>query len=1009
MRVAKLLSKLSIGGFFGRSRGRLVRNYFFVFVTLIAGGMLLNGLTDIYFRSYETREQIGMLQSETANAALAKIAQYVLTIEGQMRSASLSPEIAERGFTPANKFELLKLLYMAPAISEAVALDRDGAPRLHVSRFRVILPSEEPDYPKSAAFLQARQGATFFGPVYFVRDSEPYMTMAVPIEESPGSVIGVLQAEVNLSYIWEVVRDIQVGKAGYAYIVARSGDVIAHPNISKVLQRQKAGYLEQVKSALRPAPGIQRPETIVTRGLNGDEVLSSYAYLPNLDWAVIVERPLTEAYEPLYASLLRTYTLVAIGLGIALLATVYVARRVLRPLEALRWGVEKIGKGDLEYRLEIKTGDEIEILAEQFNKMVGEIKNSYQSLEDKVQQRTRELVALFDVAATATQSLYLDPILQEVAGKIADIFGLDATRIYLLDREEQELRVRAAVGYNPEEYTERVFFYGQGIIGKAAAGGEPLIFQDVQKDPRYAELSQSNATRELGHRFYAAVPIKVKGKSLGVIACNGRMARRLSEEEIRLMISMADQIGPAIDNINLFEELREKTTALETTNHELVDALAQQTEIANVLQVMASAPTELDCVLTTIHHNALRLCEADSGVTFTFDGVQFHLSVATDNVSPEALAYLREWSIRPGPETPLRRAGLELRPVSTSDIFADQRFSPPEIYRREGVCAVVAAPMLKESKLLGAIVLTRREAKPFTDGQIHLLTTFANQAAIALENVHLFQELRDRTQELARYNEEIKLANEKLKELDRLKSSFVSNVSHELRTPLTAIESLADNLLDGVTGPLTTKQSAYMVGIKESTERLERLINDLLDLSVIEAGKATLKPTSFPLMKLLRDVADTLKPMADAKQIAVEIGSTNGHSLAWADRDKVTQVLTNLIGNAVKFTPALGKVTMDVSATEDAWLRVSITDSGPGIPPDETTRIFDEFYQMNQPGRDKSKGVGLGLAISKKLVEMHGGKIQVESVFGRGSSFSFTLPAYTPHDTNAALSVESGL
>jgi signal transduction histidine kinase len=472
------------------------------------------------------------------------------------------------------------------------------------------------------------------------------------------------------------------------------------------------------------------------------------------------------------------------------------------------------------------------------------------------------------------------------------------------------------------------------------------------------------------------------------------------------MSSMADQIGPTIDNINLFGELKEKTATVEKTNQELVESLEQQTEIARVLQVMASSPTELDAVLATIHHKALRLCEADSGVTFVFDGERFRFCVPTDNISAEALTYLRDSPIRPGPETPLRRVGLERQTVHTADIFADPRFSPPEIYRREGVCAVVAAPMLKENRLLGAIVLTRREARPFTAGQINLLTTFANQAAIALDNVHLFQELKDRTQELDRYNKEIEMANEKLKELDRLKSSFVSNVSHELRTPLTAIESLADNLLDGVTGPLTTKQSAYMTGIKESTERLERLINDLLDLSVIEAGKATLKPTSFSLVQLLHQVSDTLKPMAEDKQITVEIASTNGHSMAWADRDKVTQVLTNLIGNAVKYTPYCGKVSLAVHSLRDAWLKVSITDTGPGIPPEEAGKIFDEFYQMSRPGRDKSKGVGLGLAISKKLVEMHGGRIAVESIVGRGSSFSFTIPTRHEHDAEAIVSLE---
>jgi signal transduction histidine kinase/HAMP domain-containing protein len=1008
MRVRRFLAKFPFFLSLGRRRGKLVRNYFFIFVTLIAGGMMADALTDIYFRSHETREQIGLIQGEAANAALSKIAQYVLTIEGQMKAATLSQQIAEGGFDPANKFELMKLLYIAPAVTEAAAIDGDGVPRIHISRFRTILPSEETDYSKSPAFLQARQGATFFGPVYFVRGSEPYLTMAVPIEQFPGSVVGVLQAEVNLSYIWEIVREIQVGKAGYAYIVARSGDIIAHPNISLVLQRHRVDHLEQVKSALRPAPSIQRPESIVTRGLNGEKVLSSYSYLPSLDWAVIVERPLAEAYEPLYASLRRTYTLLIVGLGIALLATIYVARRVVRPLEALRRGVEKIGKGDLNYHLEIKTGDDIEVLAEQFNKMVGEIKNSYQLLEDKVQQRTRELAALFDVAATATQSLDLNPILQEVAEKITDIFELDSTRIYLLDRRQKELRVRAAAGYNPEGFIQRTLGLGQGIVGKAAEIGEPMIFEDVQKDPRYAELSYSRASKGTGYRFFAAIPIKAKGKALGAIACNGRLARRLTEQEIRLMSSMADQISPAIDNIHLFEELREKTAALEKTNHELLESLEQQTEIAEVLRVMASSPADLKAVMDTILNNALRLCKAENGGIFTFDGEAFHVAVTTP-VSPGLQSYLQNTPIRPGRETPLRLMGVKKESVHSDDVLRDPVFILPEVYRLEGFRSALAVPMLKRNELIGGIVIHRREVRPFTEAQIELLTTFANQAAIALENTHLFQELKNRTQELARYNEEIKTANERLKELDRLKSSFVSNVSHELRTPLTAIESLADNLLDGVTGPLTTKQSNYMNGIKESTERLERLINDLLDLSVIEAGKSGLKPTSFSMASLLREVTDTLKPMAEEKQISLEIASTNGHSLAWADRDKVTQVLTNLIGNAVKFTPHLGKVTMTVSRTQDAWLQVSIADTGPGIPPQEASKIFDEFYQMSRPGREKARGVGLGLAISKKLVEMHGGKIAVDSVVGGGSNFSFTLPVQSLHDANATAGEEGGL
>jgi signal transduction histidine kinase len=620
-------------------RSRLVRNYFFIFAALIGGGMVTSGLLEIYFRYYENQEQIAVTQGEAAKAAVTKIAQYILEIEGQMKSATLSQVVAVNGLAPEYRFEMSKLLYVAPSITDVAAVDGQGTARLQVSRFRATELSEKTDYSKSPAFLQSQQGVTFFGRVYFVRDSEPYLTMAVPIERFPGSIIGVLVAEVNLRYIWEIVRDIRVGKAGYAYIVARSGDIIAHPDIGLVLNRRKADHLEQVKAALRPAPVIQKPESMVTSSLTGEKVLSSYAFLPGLDWAVVVEQPLGEAYERLYASLLRTSTLVLLGLGMALLAAAYVARRVVRPLHTLQRGVERIGKGDLDFRLQIATGDEIQTLAEEFNKMAAALRDAYANLEDKVRERTQELM----------------------------------------------------------------------------------------------------------------------------------------------------------------------------------------------------------------------------------------------------------------------------------------------------------------------------------------------------------------------------IANERLKELDKMKSLFLSNVSHELRTPLTAIGGLVDNMIDGLTGPLNGKQTRYMTGIKDSTERLARLIRDLLDLSVIETGKSELKPARFSLRSLIHEVVETLKPLAVEKGISVEIARTNGDATAWADRDKITQVLTNLIVNAVKFSPAGGSLKLGMAPANDGGLlEVSVSDTGPGIPPAEVERIFHEFYQISQPGREKTLGVGLGLAISKKLVEMHGGKIRVESVPGEGSTFFFTLPAWQPR-TNSSL------
>jgi len=778
----------------GERRGKLVRNYFLIFVMLIGGGMIASGVTEIYFRYYESQVQVGAIQGEVADAALSKIAQFILTIEGQMKAASLNPQVPERGFDATHRFELMKLLYVAPAIAEAAAIDANGVPQLHVSRFRAILPEEEISYSKSAAFLQARQGVTFFGSVYFVRDSEPFMTIAVPIEKFAGSVIGVLQAEVNLSYVWEIVRDLQVGKAGYAYIVARSGDVIAHPNISLVLQRRKAGDLEQVKAALRPDPSMQKPQSIVTRGLGGEKVLSSYAYLPNLDWAVIIERPLDEAYDPLYASLLRTSTLLLIGLGIALVASVFVARRVVQPLEKLRAGVEEIRERDVNFQIELHTGDEIESLAEEFNKMA------------------RQRGAMIQLTRALASELTLTAVCNEFVDGIKGYVPFDRVLIS---------RIR------PDDRLETLFFL-------SPIPGETL--ETIQAT--YGRSTGPNAT---------------------------------------------------------------------------------------------------------------------------------------------------EWVIREG------------KPFIREDTTVQRDFRSDERLAAMGIRSYILVPLFLHGRLVGRLNVGSKQPKTYDEHHAAFLLSASEWLAIAIENARLYEqekhhaiELESKVQERT---QELVSANERLKELDRLKSYFLSNVSHELRTPLTAVQGLADNMLDGVTGVLSNKQLTYMTGIKQSTERLERLINDLLDLSVIEAGKTQLRPTTFSITVLLQDVTNTLKPMAKEKHIDFEVILHNGYLNAWADRDKITQVLTNLVGNAIKFSREMGKVILTVSALEDSLVEISVADEGPGIPTEEVSKIFDEFYQITQPGREKSKGVGLGLTISKKLVEMHGGKIRVESIFGNGSTFSFTIPA----------------
>jgi signal transduction histidine kinase len=634
LEIKKLGRRPLLEIFRGRRRGRLVRHYFVISVILIGSGLLSSGFLEIYFRYRESLANLDLLQQEVAAAAAFKTEQFIQQIEAALRTATKSPEIARRGLSKEFQAELTRLLLVTPAIEEAVALDLAGHIRLQASRFRAVLPEDSDDVPPRTAFEAAKKGRSLFGPVYFARGSEPYNSIAVPIERFAGELVGVLWAKVNLKYIWEVIQDVKVGKAGYAYIVTRSGDLVAHPDLSLVLRRQNLAHLRQVSAAFQPNSMRVTEHSLGARSFQGTDVFATYAFIPSLDWAVIIEQPLREAYEPLYASMFRTSSLLLIGLGMALLASIFVARRVVRPLEALRYGVERISGGDLNFRLHVKTGDEMETLAEEFNKMTGALQDAYTSLENKVAERTQELL----------------------------------------------------------------------------------------------------------------------------------------------------------------------------------------------------------------------------------------------------------------------------------------------------------------------------------------------------------------------------VANQRLKELDKLKSAFVSNVSHELRTPLTAVEGLSDNMLDGLTGSLNDKQVHYIGGIKESAGRLARLIDDLLDLAIIESGRLEIKPVTFSVVGLIDEVVDTLRPVAEEKFLHVQASCENRNLTMWADRDKVIQILTNLIGNAVKFTPPEGTIKVAVATDSPAWVQVFVADTGPGIAPEAANRIFEEFYQSSQRNGEKTRGVGLGLAISKKLVEMHGGEIGVRTTVGKGSTFFFTMPARQPID-----------
>jgi len=528
--------------------------------------------------------------------------------------------------------------------------------------------------------------------------------------------------------------------------------------------------------------------------------------------------------------------------------------------------------------------------------------------------RTRELAALLAISQTATQSLETEKILNDTLDKSLEILDFDVGYIRTLDPEKKNLIVRVARGLSSPEFLSTSFPLDSPdpIVGKIVFKTQkPYIGTDIRKDPMF----QARTMEKEGVISLVMVPIVSKQRAMGFIAVGSKKLHKFTKREVRLLVAFSSQLGSALENAQLYDEVNKEKAYIENLVDNAGDAIIS-TDVG-------------DRILTWNH------------------GAEVIFGYSKEETVGQSLTIL----------LPSHRAG-ELE----------------EIRDKVRLTGVIRNLEVRRIKKDGIIIEASLAVSPIRDKD---------------DNVIGFLHLARDVTEKKRYEQ-------RLKELDKMKSAFVSNVSHELRTPLTAIKASADNMLDRLIGDLNGKQVGYLTRIKSNSDRLARLINDLLDLSTIEAGKIDLRPTNLPLVTLVKEAAESLRPVAAEKLINLTVMSADPGVIAWADRDKVIQVLMNLIGNALKFTPNRGKVTIAVAKNSAAWMQISVTDTGPGIPAEEVNKVFGRFYQIGQAGTQKTQGTGLGLAISKALVEMHGGKIWVESEAGKGSTFSFTLPAEQP-------------
>ncbi len=1127
-----------------RKGGRLSRKYAVALVALVTGALVASGAVQLYGSYNEAKAALVALQTEKARAAASRIETFVKEIERQLGWTTQPQLVGAAAALDQRRQDSYRLQRQVPPITELSHLDASGREQLRISRLAIDVVGSQVDHSQDPKFREAKTGRTYFGPVYFRKESEPYMTISMP--QSGG---GVTVAEVNLKFIWDVVSQIKVGKAGLAYVVDRNGVLIAHPDISLVLQKTSLDGLEQVKAALTPG----QEAVAIAHDPKGREVLTAHSTITPLGWVVFVDQPLEEAFEPLRASARRTGLLVIAGIVLSVAVSALLARRMARPVQVLQESAAKIGAGDLEHQIDLRSGDELETLADDFNRMTSRLRESYATLEQKVEDRTREVTeALEQQTATAeilrvisSSPTDVQPVFDSIAAKALDLCRATTGWVYRFDGELIHIAAAHSLRQEAVEVVRQSYPAPPsrgGATARAVLSRSIVYIPNISEDNEYRLEGLAQAA---AYSSVLAVPMLLESKPIGVITVTGAEVGAFSQRQIALLQTFADQAVIAIENVRLFKELEEK-------NRTITEALEQQTATGDILRVISSSPTDiqpvmravaqsaarltdgaraligqvegdsffwlassegpvgtrrypvtralpsgraildrettqepdlaelvaehpylagaarvdrvrtclatpllregvavgvlmvyrtevrpftekqvallqtfadqaviaienvrlfqelqartaeltrsvgelealgevsraisstldLDRVLATVASRANQLAETDGGAIYEFDQGSRALRLrATDGFPEEFVALLRTTPLVYG-EGAVGRTVMTREPVQVANVMDTDAYTSRvrDGLVRHGYQSLLAIPLLSEDEVVGALVVNRKTAGAFPDRTVGLLRTFASQSALAIENARLFSEIEDKSRQLEEANQH--------------KSEFLASVSHELRTPLNAIIGFSEVMLERLFGEVNEKQEEYLNDILSSGRHLLSLINDILDLAKIEAGRMELELGAFDVPQAIDNTLMLVRERAMRRGIALErsveprIGEITG------DERKVKQVLLNLLSNAVKFTPEGGRIEVR-AAVADGTVEISVSDTGVGIAPEDHEAVFEEFRQVGSDYARRHEGTGLGLALARRFVELHGGRIWIKSQVGQGSTFTFSIP-----------------
>jgi signal transduction histidine kinase/DNA-binding response OmpR family regulator/HPt (histidine-containing phosphotransfer) domain-containing protein len=751
------------------ARGRLFRKYVVVLLVLVGGVLMAFSLVELYFSYLETQRAIIRVERATAVAAAGRIEEFLKEIEIQVRettrTASDDPDASQVGparlgfraglgaaLAEQRELDFLRVLRNVPAITQLAHLDLGGKEQLRVSRLEPDVVGSQEDFSAAPRFVQARTGKTYWSPAYFRNESEPYVTLAIP---SGKHAIEVTTAEVTLAGVLKIVSQIAVGPGGYAYVVDSRDHLVAHPDPRVRRAKRDLSTLVQVTAA-RAQGSDATADAVVADGLAGGRVLAAHATIAPLGWLVFVERPAADAYAPLRAPIVRSVVIFVLGLGLSILASVVLARRMVAPIRALQEGAARIGAGDLGHRIAVRTGDELEALGDELNRTAGQLEESYANLEQKVEARTRELAqanaglteALEQQTATAeilrvisSSPTDVQPTLDAIATSATPLCGGHHTSVFLFDGAL--IHPAAHDNLNAEEIAAIAREFPRPP-GRSSVTARAILTRAITQVSDLAADGELDVERILqaGFRATLSVPMLRDGQPLGAITITRREPVPFSEKQTGLLKTFAAQAVIAIENVRLFKELEARNAALRTS-------LEQQTATSDVLRATSASPTDVRPVFDIIGERAEKLCEAEISVVSRVEGALIHV-VAVHGVDGAAAAAVhRSFPMRLTDDTVTSRVVRERSVVHVPDFLDLPTYLPQEAARATGFRAGLGVPMIREGQVIGVIFVSRTRAGLFADTQVELLKTFADQAVIAVENVRLFTELAARNTDLS--------------------------------------------------------------------------------------------------------------------------------------------------------------------------------------------------------------------------------------------------------------------